>query len=481
MDPRQPLAALLPRLPEAHEALPDDAPVALTLVLTEAGVDARGTVEAWLAGHGFQVEAWKHASRRLQVRGPAAGARTAFGLAWRTLSEGHRAAAGEPSVPAELAPLVRGLLGLDSRPRLRPHLRAQAFAEATAETGATQGQGSTVADFMARYAFPPGDGAGQRVGLLQLGGAVEPAELQTAFAALGLPVPDLRVVPVSGGDPAPSQSARWEVALDVQVLGAVVPKAALTVYIAPNSADGLLDLVEAALAGGPDQPTVLSMSWGAAEADWGALELELVADALQKAGELGVSVLVSSGDEGSLDGRADGKQHVNFPASCPWVTAVGGTQRAGDQEVVWNALAEQKGATGGGVSDFFDLPDWQKAAGVPPSANDGQVRRGVPDLAAHAAEAGGYRVFVDGQWRVLGGTSGAAPLLAGLVARINAARAKDGKGPLGFLNPVLYGSARSALRPVTEGDNPAYRATEGYSACTGLGVPDGAALLKALS
>ncbi|HEU4951407.1 MAG TPA: S53 family peptidase [Holophagaceae bacterium] len=478
MDARQPLAAMLPRMPEAHAALPGHAEVALTLVLTEAGAASRETLAGWLAEHGLQAEAWKPASRRLQVRGPAAGARTAFGLAWRTLEDGHRAAAGEPTVPAALAPLVRGLLGLDTRPRLRPHLKARAFTETAAPAA---GEGSPISEFLARYAFPHGDGAGQRVGLLQLGGSLDPEDLKTAFADLGLPVPEVSVVPVSGGDPAPTPNARWEVALDVQVLGAVVPKAALTVYIAPNSADGLLDLVEAALAGGPDQSRVLSMSWGAAEADWGALELELVADAFQKAKDLGVSVLVSSGDEGSADGRGDGKQHVNFPASCPWVMAVGGTQRTDGKEVVWNALAIQKGATGGGVSDFFDLPDWQAGAGVPPSANDGQVRRGVPDLAAHGAEAGGYRVFVDGQWRVLGGTSGAAPLLAGLIARINGARAAAGKGPLGFLNPALYGAARSALRPVTEGDNPAYRAAEGYSACTGLGVPDGEALLKALS
>lgn len=478
MDPLTAFLAHLPRLPEEHEPLEMEEEAGLTLVLASEADELRGRVEALLAAHHLRVEAWKPRSRRLQLRGPGRGLASAFGLRW-TRAAGHLMAFGEPSVPEALQGLVRGAIGLDARPRLRPHLKAKAFAEAAAP----EGEGTFAPDFARRYGFPEGDGAGQHVGLLQLGGALSQADLETYFASLGLKVPEIAMIPVSGGDPSPAKDPRWEMTLDTQVLGALLPAAKLSVFVAPNSADGLLDLVEAALGGGPDQPTVLSMSWGAAESEWGGLELELVSDALQAAQNLGVTVLVSSGDEGSTDGATDGKQHVNFPASSPWVLGVGGTQRAGgsEAEVVWNALAEQKGATGGGVSDYFELPDWQKAAGVPKSANDGQVRRGVPDLAAHAAEAGGYRVFIDGQWRVLGGTSAAAPLLAALVARLNAARARAGAKPLGYLNPILYGAARAALAPVTVGGNGAYSASEGYSACTGLGVPDGAALLKALS
>ena len=474
MDPVTAFLAHLPRLPERHAPLADEEEAGLTLVLASEADAPRAA--AILGEHQLRVEAWKPRSRRLQVRGPVHGLASAFGLRW-TRAEGHLMAYGKPALPETLRGLVRGAIGLDARPRLRPHLKAKAFAEAAAPDG----EGTFATDFARRYGFPEGDGAGQHVGLLQLGGALAQADLEAYFGALGLKVPEIVMVPVSGGDPAPGKDPRWEMTLDTQVLGALVPAAKLSVFVAPNSADGLLDLVEAALKGGADQPGILSMSWGAAEAEWGALELELVSDALQAAQGLGVTVLVSSGDEGSTDGATDGKQHVNFPASSPWVLGVGGTQRDTDGEAVWNALAEQKGATGGGVSDFFELPEWQKAAGVPKSANDGQARRGVPDLAAHAAEAGGYRVFIDGQWRVLGGTSAAAPLLAGLLARINAARGKAGAKPLGYLNPLLYGAARAALTPITEGSNGAYMASEGYSACTGLGVPDGAALLKALS
>ncbi|MBS1785209.1 MAG: S8 family serine peptidase [Acidobacteria bacterium] len=461
------------RLPEGIRRADLAEEVGLSLVLAEAGEEARRAITAYAAGQGLRVEGWWPLTRRLKVRGAVKAMEAAFGFEWMRSPEGGLHGAGAAHIPQELSGYLRGVLGHDPRPKLRPHLKAR---------GARAGEappvpGKTAVDFAAQYGFPSGDGKGQHVGLLQLGGTVAEADLKAYFEGLGLPVPSVEMHPISGGDPAPTQDSRWEMTLDVEVVGAVVPAARLTVFVAPNSSDGLLDLVESALKGGPDQPSVLSMSWGGAESEWGALELELVSNALQAAGGLGVTVLISSGDEGSSDGATDGKQHVNFPASSPWVLAVGGTQQGTTGEVVWNALAEAKGATGGGISDFFDLPDWQKAAGAPQSANDGQIRRAVPDVAAHAAEAGGYRVFVDGQWRVLGGTSAAAPLLAGLITRLNAARSK----PIGYVNPTLYGAAKPAFTPITEGSNGAYSATTGYSACTGLGVVNGEALMKVLS
>ena len=472
MNPRAVLSTAPVRLPELHEPVEEGVEVGLSLVLATAEETDRAAVTAFVKSQRLWVVEWMPRTRRLKVRGAVRDMASAFGLSWVRTPEGHLLAAGEPSVPAELGSHLQGVLGLDPRPKLRPHLKAKTYGEAAAPPEA----GLAAPTFAQRYRFPEGDGKGQRVGLLQLGGALNTQDLKAYFTALGLAVPAITLVPVSGGDPSPTKDSRWEMTLDVEVLGAILPAAKISVFVAPNNSDGLLDLVEAALHGGADQPSVLSMSWGAAESEWGELELQLVSDALQTASKLGVTVLVSSGDEGSTDGAKDGKQHVAFPASSPWVLGVGGTQQAEKAEVVWNALPH-KGATGGGVSDFFALPDWQKKAGVPKSANDGKVRRGVPDLAAHAAEEGGYRIFVDGQWRVLGGTSAAAPLLAGLVTRINAKRKK----PLGYLNPVLYGAGHGALNPITEGTNGAYKATTGYSACTGLGVVDGVGLLKELS
>ena len=204
--------------------------------------------------------------------------------------------------------------------------------------------------------------------------------------------------------------------------------------------------------------------------------------AFQAAAMLGITVCCASGDNGSSDGIKDGRAHVDFPASSPHVVACGGTRLEASKgaisnEVVWNAAGG--GATGGGVSDVFALPSWQSAAKVPPSANPGGRRgRGVPDVSGDADPATGYQVRVDGTDAVYGGTSAVAPLLAALVARI----AQRLDSPVGFLNPVLYGAAgRSALHDVTKGSNGAYKASKGWDACTGLGSPDGAKLLRVLT
>jgi kumamolisin len=107
----------------------------------------------------------------------------------------------------------------------------------------------------------------------------------------------------------------------------------------------------------------------------------------------------------------------------------------------------------------------------------GKTGRGVPDVSGDADPATGYTIRVDGAQQTIGGTSAVAPLWAALTALLN-----QGLGrPAGFLQPQLYAAAtQGALRDITQGNNGAYSAGPGYDACTGLGSPDGAALLKAL-
>jgi kumamolisin len=205
-------------------------------------------------------------------------------------------------------------------------------------------------------------------------------------------------------------------------------------------------------------------------------------EAFQAAASIGVTVCIASGDNGSSDGVNDGQNHVDFPASDPFVLGCGGTslQASNDQivsETVWND-GSNGGATGGGVSDVFTLPTWQSGFGVPlPSVQAGG--RGVPDVSGDADPNTGYNIRVDGENAVFGGTSAVAPLWAGLVARINQ---KIGK-PTGFLNPLIYVQAveTSGFHDVTEGNNGAFSATQGWDPCTGLGSPDGAQLLAALT
>jgi len=214
--------------------------------------------------------------------------------------------------------------------------------------------------------------------------------------------------------------------------------------------------------------------------------MQAMDQAFQAAAALGITVCCAAGDNGSSDGVNDGKAHVDFPASSPFALACGGTRlesanNAVTSEVVWNDNSATS-ATGGGISDVFDLPTWQAGANVPPSKNPGgRVGRGLPDVAGDADPQTGYQVHVDGQDVVFGGTSAVAPLWAGLIALINQQRGK----PVGYLNPILYQNyaqlaQANALRDVTSGNNGDYSAGPGWDACTGLGTPDGAKLLAAL-
>ena len=154
--------------------------------------------------------------------------------------------------------------------------------------------------------------------------------------------------------------------------------------------------------------------------------------------------------------------------------ACGGTRLAASagaitSETVWND-GPNAGAGGGGVSGFFALPPYQEGLQATRTAGGAQplAMRGVPDICGVADPQSGYRVRVDGSDTVIGGTSAVAPLWAGLIARINSAKAKS----VGFINPALY-AHRGALRDITGGNNGDFAASPGWDACTGLGSPNG--------
>ena len=139
-------------------------------------------------------------------------------------------------------------------------------------------------------------------------------------------------------------------------------------------------------------------------------------------------------------------------------------------------IANGEGATGGGVSNIFRNPVYQSTANVPPQPETKFAGRGVPDVAGDADPETGYAVRVDGKNTIIGGTSAVAPLWAGLVALMNQQLGR----PVGFLNPAIYQIGSSAFRDITSGNNGDYNAGINWNACTGLGSPNGAALVNAL-
>jgi len=456
-----------------------------------ASADDVQRVERFALAHGLAVEQVDAVARRVVLSGTVQQYNAAFGVNLQHFE--HRTATStthfrQPGatlhLPDDVQEVVAAVLGFDNRAKARPHFRINPtlrppFRAAQAPTGSF-----TPPQLAQLYDFPPGDGQGQCIALIEMGGGYRDADLQTYFNALGVPPPTVEAVSVDQAGNAPignPESADGEVMLDIEIVGALVPAARIAVYFGPNSEAGFVDSVSAALHDSARDPSVISISWGGPESAWSAQTLAAFDDALQTAVALGVTVCAAAGDSGSADNVGDGADHVDFPASSPWVLGCGGTSLTAAnghivRETVWGSRDD--GATGGGVSTTFALPAWQKGLSVVRSDGSTQAltKRGVPDVAADADPATGYVVRVDGADTVVGGTSAVAPLWAALIARINAARGK----PAGFVNALLY-AQRSAFNAVTSGSNGDFSAAPGWNACTGLGTPIGTKVAAALT
>jgi kumamolisin len=419
----------------------------------------------------------KPEQRNVKLTGTVAAMQKAFGvsLTQKVLGGGtYRVREGSIHLPPEVAGAVEAVLGLDNRPQAQPHFRAVSAAAANGSFTPVQ-----VGEL---YQFPKGaSGAGQTIGIIELGGGYRTADIKAYFKGLGLPAPKVTTVSVDKGKNTPGNAngADGEVMLDIEVAASVAPGAHIVVYFAPNTDQGFIDAIAGAVHDKTNNPSVISISWGGPESSWTAQAMSSLDAACQSAAALGITITVAAGDNGSTDGATG--NNVDFPASSPHVLACGGTKLVGSgstitSEVVWNEQASNEGATGGGVSNVFALPSWQANAKVPkPSVNGGG--RGVPDVSGDADPTTGYQVRVDGQNIVVGGTSAVAPLWAGLIALNNKQNGKSA----GFIQPQIYAAkATSAFHDIVSGNNGAFSAGPGWDACTGLGSPIGTNLISFL-
>jgi kumamolisin len=425
------------------------------------------------------------AARTVTIEATAKRMSRLFGVTLRIYEDGHqrfRARVGELMVRKQIAPWTRAILGFDERPLVRrPAGRVRALA------GVAEGHGLWPTEIARLYGIPlDRDVSKICVGVVALGGGYLPSDLAKALAAMGREAPVVVDQSVVGNanNFGGGTDADQEIALDLQILAGLLPKARIVVYFAGNTTRNLVGAINQALLDDVNRPQVLSVSWGSAETFWTDAARDAMQAALADAKRLQVSVLFAAGDELATGGLTDGKAHVWFPASSPYVLACGGTlpTLAADgirvaNEVVWNDGAI---GTGEGISDAFPVPAYQSGFALPPSVNNGKLRRGVPDVAAAAAGRPGYRIVLNGTEMVKDGTSAVAPLWAALIAMANAARG----GPVGFVNSTLYANA-PLFRWIIEGNNrvggTGYDAGAGWNACTGLGVPQGEDIIAALA
>jgi kumamolisin len=315
--------------------------------------------------------------------------------------------------------------------------------------------------------------------------------------------------------------------------GALAPGARIVVYLIDPAvvADPWSEFLVAVLSDVELRPTVAVTSWSCPERQYRRVHGgEVFRGLLDQAAAVGITVIAASGDWGAYDGfpsapGAGGRvcdapwPHVAFPACEERVRAVGGTRVrrvAPWEETAWSApvsaaLRQAIGlgglAGGGGFSESVGVPGWQRAALPAFCRRSGEAAsvvpygRGVPDVALMAwGPEAAYACVLDGELRGdAGGTSTAAPIWAALIARLNEARRRRGRGRLGFAQPLLYqlaAQAPEAFRAITEGATDmvlpvldargaraeervaGYRAGPGWSPAAGLGVPDFGALAR---
>jgi kumamolisin len=379
-----------------------------------------------------------------------------------------------PALPANVSSVVANVVGLDnhsvkqhaSTPKATPKV-VKAVTPAILKSA--YGTSSLSAN-----------GTGVTVGFVEFDG-YQKSNLTQFDSTNGLSTGTVTTVPVSGAnyDSNPGDG-QIEVELDVEVVQGIAPKANDLVYEAPNSNAGELAMYQKIAS--DNKAKVVSISWGSCESAEGSSAANSVNSALATGTAEGISYFAAAGDDGTTDcyrSSGSASKAVDFPASSPNITGVGGTQltvtssNGYSSEKAWND-GNTNGSTGGGISTIFTAPSWQ--------ATQSTTKRKVPDVAADAASGSAYTIYTAGAWENVWGTSGATPLWAGFAALQNQVHG----GSLGNLNPKLYsignGSSRTTgFNDVTTGNNTLHGTTgftagTGYDQVTGWGSFKGAGL-----
>jgi subtilase family serine protease len=425
-----------------------------------------------------------------------------------------------PRISTAVAPLVQGVLGLNnlypeqpaddpasSPAAIRPAV-VRAIAGPTATSGTARptvnpgpqpcaaisgGLSGLTADAVAAHyglaqRYAEGDfGQGIRIGVAEL----EPNLTSdiTDYDQCYHISTKVNYIKVNGG--VGSGAGSGEAALDIETLAGLAPKATIDVYQAPNNGSGLYNIFKKWVSSDTDK--ILSVSWGACEAELSAAALNAQEAVLEQANAQGQTIFSAAGDQGSTgcstNATANAQLSAVAPASDPYVIGVGGTSFDFNSnndlvEVAWNDSGLDSGAGGGGVSTHWCMPAYQRNTAIPGIVNSLSVKdkkscasgyyREVPDVSALGDPAYGYAIVADDEWIQVGGTSAATPVWASIAALTNDSAfcsAYRSKGA--FLPQTLYAVAAKYRGYIyASGYNGGlYPATTGYDMATGLGSP----------
>lgn len=427
---------------------------------TQAAVDSTSN---FLRANGLRVNAVSGNRQVVSASGTVSQLQKAFGTSLSNYQDTaqHRsyfANDSAPKLPAEVASVVQGVVGLDNH-AVKTKRSVSRKAAAPSGYGPSQLRGAYNTGSL-------GDGSGKSVALWEFDGYQQP-NIIAYDKQFSLTSPASQTVSVDGAnyDANPGQG-QGEVELDIEVVQAIAPAASTFVYEAPNSDQGEIDMANQIAT--DNKVSVVSISWGSCEPDTSPSSITGTSNAIKQATAQGISFFAASGDDGSKDctrsQTGSSKDAVDYPASDPNVTGVGGTTLSVSgtsygSETAWSG-------SGGGTSTVFDVPSYQKGVGG---------KRTVPDVSSDADPASGYAIYSAGGWQVYGGTSCAAPMWAGFAALYGT--------KLGAANQALYqvgAKGGAAFHDVTSGSNGTFSAAAGYDQVTGWGSYNGAELASAL-
>jgi len=378
----------------------------------------------------------------------------------------------EPEVPAALRGTVAAVAGLDTRALARP---ASFPSGGLRPIDARRVYGMEELERRGRL------GAGETIAVLSLDTFLD-SDVAEYDRLVGIDSGPVERVPVDGG--ARLGAGAEEVNLDLDVIRGLVPRAKLLNYEAPNREGAFAAVMERIVADG--RAKVVSISWGRCELTLSRAERAADEAAFRAAAAAGIAVFVASGDSGAYEcerfDAADQRLSVSWPAASRHVVAVGGTtlrldgDRRRAEEHGWESPLGNAGA-GGGPAASEPQPEWQAAAGVPGLRNEhSNGRRQVPDVAAAADFRTGWLMVLDGEPRMVGGTSAAAPFWAAVAALTRESLREAGRpAPRSFARLLYDLAARPgsrAFHDVTEGGNRFHDAGPGWDFATGLGTPD---------
>lgn len=433
-------------------------------------VSAYNALQSYFTARGLSVAGTYPNRLVVDLTGTAGQVESALHVALHSyrMSTGHNVYAnvGDPMLPANLQPSVAAVLGLDDISVLTPriaHGRTQIAPSPHLQSGPAGGYGPADIQSPAAYDFTDlyssgyyGQGSTMAIATAYL---FSQSDLSAFDSYYGIGSPSVAVIPVDGS----STQTNIETTLDIEWSSADAPQATYQVYEGSGASLSTFTDVYNTIVSNDTAQTV-STSWGSPESQMPSSSLSADDQIFQQAAAEGQAWFAASGDNGAYDGTSS--LTPDFPASDPYVTAVGGTTLTLDSsgnfvnETGWSG-------SGGGVSAVFAEPTWQTGSGVPQTGY-----RNEADVSMNADPNTGYSFYYGGQWQVAGGTSFAAPQWSALWAIVD-----EVDGNLGQADPNIYNLMNSSptntpIWDMTSGNNGYYTCTPGWDYVTGWGTPD---------